>query len=274
MIKYFRGFGVYGSVFFVLAIFILPMVWVILCSFKPTYELLTVPPTLLPRRLTLEHYQNLFRQVPFARYYLNSLVVGISTACIASLAGGMAAYSIYRCRYRGRGFFYFLFLIAYVFPKTLLLIPLYVLLAKFKILDTPLSIIVAHVTLTAPFSVWILRTFFTSIPIEIEEAALIDGASRWQSLFRVFIPLSAPGVAAVGINSFLMSWSEYLFASVLVVSEQWKTLPVGISVFLQQYAIEWGIMMASSVLIAIPPIIGFALAGRYFVQGLTAGSIK
>jgi ABC-type glycerol-3-phosphate transport system permease component len=102
----------------------------------------------------------------------------------------------------------------------------------------------------------------------------VDGATRIQIIFRIFIPLAAPGVAAVGINAFLMSWSEYLFASTLVISDQFKTLPVGMAYFLQQYAIEWGIMMAGSVLIALPPIIGFAIAGKYFIQGLTAGSIK
>jgi ABC-type glycerol-3-phosphate transport system permease component len=134
--------------------------------------------------------------------------------------------------------------------------------------------VAAHVTLTAPFSVWILRAFFESVPREVEEAALVDGATRIQIIFRIFIPLAAPGVAAVGINAFLMSWSEYLFASTLVISDQFKTLPVGMAYFLQQYAIEWGIMMAGSVLIALPPIIGFAIAGKYFIQGLTAGSIK
>lgn len=250
------------------------MYWVLICSFKPTPELLSLSPTFIPRALTLQHYRDLFRQVNFLRYYANSLFVAAMTAITASLAGAMAAYSVYRCKYRGRNTLYSFFLVTYVFPKTLLLVPLYVVLAKLGIIDSPWAVIVSHVTITAPFSVWILKTFFQSIPPEIEEAALVDGANRIQTLVRVFVPLAAPGIAAVGINSFLMSWSEYLFASILIVSDKFKTLPVGMSVFLQQYAIEWGVMMAGSVLIGIPPVIGFAIAGRYFIQGLTAGSIK
>lgn len=269
-----KRFAAYLSVILVLAIFVGPMLWVFLCSFKSTQELLSIPPTFIPRRWTVMHYINLFKQIPFATYYKNSLFVAICTALVSTLAGAMAAYSVYRCRYRGREVVYWVFLFSYVFPKTLVLIPLYVVLAKLKILNSPLSVAIAHITITAPFSVWMLRTFFLSIPVEIEEAALVDGATRWQSLFRIFIPVSAPGIAAIALNSFLMSWSEYLFASVLVIKDEYKTLPVGVIVFLQQYAIDWGIMMAASVMIAIPPLIAFAIAGKYFVQGLTAGSIK
>lgn len=274
VIKFSQRIGAYLSVVVVLAFFITPMLWIFLCSFKPTQELLSIPPTFLPHQWTLNHYNNLFKQIPFARYYGNSLLVATLTAAVTTLAGAMAAYSVYRCRYRARNVLYWLFVFSYVFPKTLILIPLYIVLAKARILNSPFAVAVAHITLTAPFSVWMLRTFFLAIPLEIEEAALVDGATRWQSLFRIFIPLSAPGIAAIALNSFLMSWSEYLFASILVVKDEYKTLPVGIVVFLQQYAIDWGVMMAASVLIAIPPVIAFAVAGKYFIQGLTAGSIK
>jgi ABC-type glycerol-3-phosphate transport system permease component len=264
----------YLSVFAVISFFASPMYWVLICSFKPTPELLSLKPTFVPHSFTLEHYRRLFQQVDFLRYYYNSFLVASSTALITALAATFAAYSVYRCRYPGRRFMFRLFLVSYVFPKILVLIPLYILFARIGILDSPLALVAAHVTLTAPFSVWILRAFFESVPKEVEEAALVDGATRVQIIFRIFIPLAAPGVAAVGINAFLMSWSEYLFASTLVISDQFKTLPVGMSFFLQQYAIEWGIMMAGSVLIALPPIIGFAIAGKYFIQGLTAGSVK
>lgn len=269
-----KAMAKYLSVILVIGLFALPMYWVLVSSFKPTPELLSLRPTLVPHRFTLEHYRNLFRQVDFLGYYRNSLIVASITAFVTALAAAFAAYSVYRCRYPGRKVLFRLFLISYIFPKILLLIPLYIMFAKIGIIDSPLAIVAAHVTLTAPFSVWILRAFFESVPKEVEEAALVDGANRVQVVLRVFIPLAAPGVAAVGINAFLMSWSEYLFASVLVISDQYKTLPVGMSFFLQQYAIDWGIMMAGSVLIAIPPVIGFAIAGRYFIQGLTAGSIK
>jgi len=263
----------YFSVAVVLIIFVGPMVWVGINSLKPTSELLGTP-TFFPKKVTFEHYRHLFDRVAFLRYYRNSFLVGMITATVTALAGAFAAYSVFRCKYPGRHFLFRFFISSYVFPKVLVLVPLYIMFSKIGIIDTPLALVAAHVMLVAPFSVWILRAFFQSVPVEIEEAALIDGASKIQTVFKIFIPLAAPGIAAIWINAFLMSWSEYLFASTLVVSDSTKTLPVGMAYFLQEYAIEWGVMMAGSVLIAIPPIIGFAFAGKYFVQGLTAGGVK
>ncbi|MCD6189685.1 MAG: carbohydrate ABC transporter permease [Thermococcus sp.] len=263
----------YLSVAVVLTIFVGPMIWVGINSLKPTPELLGTP-SFLPKKVTFEHYKHLFNRIAFLRYYRNSFIVGVVTATVTAVAGAFAAYSIFRCKYPGRGFLYRFFISSYVFPKVLVLVPLYIMFSKIGIIDTPLALVAAHVMLIAPFSVWILRAFFQNVPVEIEEAALIDGAGRVQTIFKIFIPLAAPGIAAIWINAFLMSWSEYLFASTLVISDSTKTLPVGMAYFLQEYAIEWGIMMAGSVLIAIPPIIGFAFAGKYFVQGLTAGGIK
>lgn len=267
------SFFKYFSVVVVLIIFVGPMIWVGINSLKPTTELLGTP-TLFPKKVTFEHYRHLFDRVAFLRYYRNSFLVGMVTATVTALAGTFAAYSVFRCRYPGRRFLFRFFISSYVFPKVLVLVPLYIMFSKIGIIDTPLALVAAHVMLVSPFSVWILRAFFQNVPVEIEEAALIDGASKIQTVFKIFIPLAAPGIAAIWINAFLMSWSEYLFASTLVVSDSTKTLPVGMAYFLQEYAIEWGVMMAGSVLIAIPPIVGFAFAGKYFVQGLTAGGVK
>jgi len=266
--------GRYASVFLVLTVFILPMIWVFINSFKPTTEIMSSTLSFFPKNFTLIHYYNLFSQVNFGGYYFNSLLVALSTSIITVLLAAFAGYSVLRCQYPGRQRFFQLFLISYIFPKVLLLMPLYLVFSKINIIDNPIALIIIHVTLTAPFSVWLLRGYFDSIPKAIEEAAMIDGATRIQTLFKVFIPLAAPGLAAVAINAFLMSWSEYLFASVFIISDKFKTLPYGMSFFLQQYSIDWGIMLAGSVLIALPPIVGFAVAGRYFIQGLTAGSIK
>jgi len=269
-----RTFVKYLLVVMVLFVFIGPMIWVGLNSFKPVSELLATSPTFFPKHFTFEHYRDLFKRINFLGYYRNSFIVSVVTATITAIAGAFAAYSVYRCDYPGRGFLFRFFISSYVFPKVLILVPLYIMFSRMNIIDSPLALVLAHVMLTAPFSVWILRAFFEAVPKEIEEAALIDGANRVQTVFKIFIPLAAPGIAAIWINAFLMSWSEYLFASTLVITDANKTLPVGMAYFLQEYAIEWGTMMAGSVLIAIPPIIGFAIAGKYFVAGLTAGGIK
>ncbi len=266
--------GRYLSVAVVLAVVMLPMYWVVVGSFKTVPELTSPTPTFWPKTFTLEHYVRLFEQVPFARYFLNSILVALAATGITLVLASLAAYSVYRCRYRGRELLYRTFISIYIFPRVLLIIPLYVTFTRLGIIDTLLALIIVNVTIVAPFSVWMLRAFFVGVPLELEDAALVDGASRLQVLVRIFLPLSAPGLAALALNSFLMCWTEYLFAVIFLISDRNKTLPVGMAHFLQQYFIDWGLLMSSSVVIAIPPILLFGLAGRWFIKGLTAGAVK
>lgn len=251
-----------------------PILWIMFSSFKPTPELLGMPPSLLPREFTLIHYEELLFQTNFVVYFINSLIVAIASTAVVVVLTSLAGYSVFRCRYKGREIFLSALLMIYIFPRVLLLISLYPAFISVGLVDTLLSLVIVYVAVTAPLNVFIVRAFFTTVPIELEDSAFIDGASRLQTLFLVFIPLVAPGIGAVAINSFLMSYSEYLFASLLIISDVNKTLPVGISQFLQQYEINWGAIAAGSVLIIVPPILGFAAVGRYFVKGLTAGAIK
>lgn len=266
--------GKYLLVSIVLAIVIVPMSWVFISSLKSSPELMSSRLTILPKNLTFSHYPALFEQSSFGLYFLNSTYVALFSTLITVILSSLAAYSVYRCRYGARRIFARTFLSIYIFPKVLLLIPLYSVFVGIKVIDTLLSLVIINVTINAPFSVWILRTFFTSVPTELEDAALVDGATRLQVLFRIFFPIAAPGIGAVAINSFLMSWTEYLFASTFIISDQNKTLPYGMAYFLQRYDIDWGILTSGSVLIALPPLIGFALAGRYYIKGLAAGAIK
>ena len=266
--------GRYASVALVLAVVLLPMYWVVIGSFKTVPELTSPTPTFWPRTFTLEHYARLFDQIPFVHYFLNSVYVALAATAITLVLSSLAAYSVYRCRYRGREILFRTFISIYIFPRVLLIIPLYVTFTHLRIIDTLLALVIVNVTVVAPFSVWMLRAFFTGVPLELEDAAMVDGASRLQVLVRIFLPLSAPGLAALALNSFLMSWTEYLFAAIFIVSDHNKTLPVGMAQFLQQYFIDWGLLMSSSVIIAIPPILLFAIAGRWFISGLTAGAIK
>jgi len=264
----------YGFVILLSSVVFLPLYWIFINSFKTTPELTSPTPTLFPRTFTVEHYTNLFTRVNFLRYFFNSTYVAVISTFITIMLGSLAAYSIYRCRYRGRKLLFTLFLSIYVFPRVLLLIPLFVTFSKLEIVDTLLALIILNVTTTAPFSVWTLRAFFTSIPIDLEDAALVDGANRIQVLFKIFFPIAAPGIAALALNSFLLCWTEYLFASAFIMSNELKTIPVGMSLFLDQYFIDWGMLMSSSVIVALPPIILFAFVGRYYVKGLIAGAVK
>lgn len=264
----------YALVIGLVLVLISPILWIVISSLKPAPELLRARPTFIPENPTLANYVELLQVSRFPRYFLNSVIVSGLGAFVAVVLSTLGAYSVYRCRYRGRRLFFSLIIAIYIFPRILLLLTLYPLFQAVGIIDTSLSLIIAYVGLTAPLNVWIIRAFFVSVPIDLEDAAFVDGANRLQVLIRIFVPLSATGIAAIAISSFMMCWTEYLFASVLLISDVNKTLPIGMSQFLQQYNVDWELLTASAVLMTLPPILGFALAGRYFIRGMTAGAIK
>lgn len=264
----------YAFVILLCMIVFLPLYWILINSFKITPELTSPRPTLFPRSFTLEHYRNLFTQVNFMRYLGNSLWVAVASTVVTVILGALGGYSLFRCRYPGRKALSSNLLLVYVFPRILLVIPLFVIFARIGLIDTLTALIILNVTTNAPLSVWTLRAFFTAVPLELEDAALVDGANRLQVLFRVFFPVVAPGIGSLALSSFLLSWTEYLYASTFIMSTELKTIPVGMSLFLDQYFIDWGMLMASSVVVAIPPVILFAFIGRYYVKGLSAGAVK
>lgn len=268
-----RGFR-YAAVAVVLGIVLLPFLWIFLASFRPNSDLITSTPTLGLDNLTLANYQNLQQAAQYFTYLRNSAIVSIFSTVVSIALAMLAAYSVYRTRYPGRRLLYLALIVTYVFPGVVLLIPLYQLMGQAGLIDSLLSLVIVNVTFTAPFSVWLMRGFFGSIPAGIEEAASIDGAGRMRILLFIVLPLTAPGVAAAAIFSFVWSWTEYMFASAFIVDEANKTLPVGLGAFIAQYNIDWGILTAAAVATAVPVIVVFAFIGRYFVQGLTAGAEK
>jgi multiple sugar transport system permease protein len=268
-----QGFR-YAVVVVVLAIVILPFLWIFLASFRPNSELIQSSPSFGLDSLTLANYQNLQQAAQYFTYLTNSAIVSLTSTVVSITLAMLAAYSVYRTRYPGRRPLYLALIVTYVFPGVVLLIPLYQLMSKAGLINNLLSLIIVNVTFTAPFSVWLMRGFFGAIPAGIEEAAAIDGAGRMRILFSIVLPLTAPGIAAAAIFSFVWSWTEYLFASAFIVDEGKKTLPVGLGAFIQQYNVDWGILAAAAVATAVPVVIIFAFIGRYFVEGLTAGAEK
>ena len=268
-----QGFR-YAVVVVVLGIVIVPFLWVFLASFRPNSELIQQGIGINFDTLTLDNYRDLQQAAKYFTYLTNSTIVAVTSMVVSITLALLAAYSVYRTRYPGRRPLYLALIITYVFPGVVLLIPLYQLMGQVGLIDSLLSLVIVNVTFTAPFSVWLMRGFFGAIPAGIEEAAAIDGAGRMRILFSIVLPLTAPGVAAAAIFSFVWSWTEYMFASAFIVDEGKKTLPVGLGAFIQQYNIDWGILTAAAVATAIPVIVIFAFIGRYFVEGLTAGAEK
>jgi multiple sugar transport system permease protein len=264
----------YAVVVVVLGIVIVPFLWVFLASFRPNSELIQQGIGINLDTLTLDNYRNLQQAAKYFTYLTNSTIVAVTSMVVSITLALLAAYSVYRTRYPGRRPLYLALILTYVFPGVVLLIPLYQLMGKVGLINSLLSLVIVNVTFTAPFSVWLMRGFFGAIPAGIEEAAAIDGAGRMRILFSIVLPLTAPGIAAAAIFSFVWSWTEYMFASAFIVDEGKKTLPVGLGAFIQQYNIDWGILTAAAVATAIPVIVIFAFIGRYFVEGLTAGAEK
>jgi ABC-type glycerol-3-phosphate transport system permease component len=237
-------------------------------------DLFSSPPRLLPRTVTFSHYVNLFAQTNFARYFLNSAIVCVGTVGLSLALSLPAAYAITRYRFRGREAYAKFSLLVYMFPSVFLAIPLFVLLVRLKLGNTYLGLIATHTTFALPFSIWLLRSFFRAVPLELEEAAWIDGASRFRGFCQVVLPLAFTGIIATAIFTAILSWNDYLFALILMTSETMKTLPVGVALFIESSSIEWGIVMAAAVVITIPAVGVFVAMHRYVVQGVSVGAIK
>jgi len=264
------GSGLLGLAVLVL----LPFWWIATGSVKAPQEIIARTPTLVPHSFTLRHFEKLLGASDYPRYLGNSLVVGLCSAAITVVLSVLAAYGFYRLRFPGRDILFRAVLVAYAFPGILILIPLYGMMSGVGLIDTPGALVVVNVTFASPFAIWMMRSFFAAIPAELEEAALIDGASRLTILARIMVPLAAPGIASVAIFAFIASWTEYLFASVLILSDANRTLPVGFAGIIGQYQIDWGLLLAGATLATVPVVVLFGVVGRWFIAGLTAGAVK
>lgn len=253
---------------------LLPMWLVGSSSFKLPREIINRVPTYFPHSFTLQHYQKLLETSDFPIYFLNSVLVATISAFVTVVLATMAGYAFFRLEFRGRDMLYRIVMVAYAFPSIVILIPIYLMFAKVGLIDTRTALVIINVTFALPFSIWMMRTFFASLPRELEEAASIDGAGLLQTAYYVLIPLLSPGIASIAIFAFVSSWTEYLFASVLILSDAKRTIPVGLSGIIGQYQIDWGLLLAGASLSVVPVVIFFAFVGRWFVSGLTEGAVK
>ncbi len=259
----------------VLAVLVLgPVYWVTASSFKGREEILRTSPTPVPESGTFDNFRQLLTATDYGVYLSNSFIVAILTALFTAIVSFCGAYGLYRMNIPGSQKIAGLVLLAYMIPGTLLLVPLYQVFAQFQLINTLTALVIVNIAFTAPFCTWLLRGFFLSIPREIDEAAAVDGAGPVRTMFQVVLPLLAPGLATVAVYAFVYSWTEFVFASQLLVSDELKTLPIGLSAIMGQYTVNWGLLMAGTVLTMLPAIIPFLFVGRYFIGGLTAGAVK
>lgn len=255
---------------------VFPFAWMLSVSFKPASEVYA-PPTLFPINPTLDGYKTMLEDrgaFSFTTWILNSCIVSFFTTLFSLIIATLGAYGLSRFCFRGKKTLAYLILTTQVIPGSLLIIPLYVIMNNLNLYDNMVGLILAYTTFTVPFCTWMMKGYFDSISTSIDEAGMVDGASRFKVFARIVMPLATPGLVATGIFAFISGWNEYLFASVLLRSYDNWTLPVGIASFQGQYDTNWGSLMAGAVLIAIPVVLIFWLLQKHLVAGMTSGSIK
>jgi multiple sugar transport system permease protein len=253
----------------VLLFFLLPFLWMLLSSFKSALQIIELPPRLLFRP-TLQNYLTVFETQNFARYIWNSTLIAGGSTALGLLLGLPAAYSIARHRQRALAL---AILLARIVPGITFLIPLFILFRAMGLVDTYVSLILAHLLVGLPFIVWVMVPFFEAIPLSLEEAARVDGASVVQMFARVILPISGPGIVTGAILAFVFSWNNFMF-SVVLATNHTKTLPVAVYNFISYAQIDWGGLMAAAVVITLPVLVLALLTQRYIVRGLTAGAVK
>jgi ABC-type glycerol-3-phosphate transport system permease component len=251
-----------------------PLLWMASTAFKLSNEMFATPPTLWPHSFTLANVERLFAETRFLTYFFNSLKVSAATVALTLLVATPAAYGMTRFRFTGRETVAAAILFAYMFAPIMIIIPFYVMMRFLGLNNTHFGLVLAYSAFCLPFNLWLLRSFFQSIPVEIEEAAMVDGANRAQAAFYVIVPLALPGVLATGIFTFILAWNDYIFARVLIGADELKTLPVGIADLYNASVVDWGMIMAAGLLVIAPLVVVFLFIEKYMTAGWAEGGVK
>jgi len=251
-----------------------PFLWMALSSIKTLRELYTVPPVWFPEVPTLANYMKVLFASNIPRYFLNSAVISLGSTAIALALAIFASYGFARFRFRGKAGLQAFVLVGQLLPTAAIIVPLFITLRFLGLVNTYLGLILIYTIITLPLSVWMLTSYFRAIPVELEEAAIIDGAGRIGILFRITLPLSLPGLVAIIVYAFVTTWNEFIFALVFAQDYRVKTLPIGLAEFSTEFNTDWGAVMAASVIMTLPVVILFLAMQKLFVGGLTAGAVK
>jgi multiple sugar transport system permease protein len=253
-------------------VMLLPLLWMLATSVKPEADIVRFPPTLIPDRLTFEHYLDVWRRIPFARLYVNTIVFAGGVTLISLLLDSMTAYALARLQFRGRNVVFVAILVMLMLPFQVTLIPLYDLLVSLGWTNTLQGLIVPRAT--NAFGIFFLRQFLLSLPRDLEEAARIDGASEFQIYRRVIMPLAVPALLTLGLFHFMYNWNDLLWPLIINQDQARQTLPAGLALFMGQHVVEFGILMAASVLALIPVVLFFLVIQRRFVEGIATTGIR
>ncbi len=270
-----------GRVYLVLLLFFtaVPMVWMVLTSIKTQFAAMQYPPQWWPKEPTLANYRKLLDPTnstghDFLLYFRNSLWVSTATTVLGVVIAVPAAYAFSRFRFPGRTALFFSVLLRNMFPAVVFLMPLFLMMRWLGLVGSHASLILTYLTFGLPLSIWLLKGFYDNIPVQLEQAARIDGATRFQAFLLIVMPLSTPGIIATSIFSFIGAWNEFVYANVFLNRKDMLTLPVGIQRFFSEFSTDWPGLMAATFLMSVPVVVLFLVLQKFFVRALTEGAVK
>jgi multiple sugar transport system permease protein len=274
-----RGPGLARTIRIVLLVLVtglllFPFYWTLLTSLQPRGAIYKTHPSLFPEAFRWQSYLEIFQLRPFEVWLQNSFVIAAGTTVLSMVLAIPAAYSLARFAYRGKRPLGMIVLVTQMLPASLIVVPMYLAFLRYGLLESKLGVILAHASMTLPYTIWMLRGFFETVPMEILEAALVDGCSRIRAMLRISLPLAVPGIVGAGLYVFETSWNEYLFARTFISRGENMVVSVGISTFIGEYTVFWHQIMAAAVISALPAFIIFFVFQRFLVQGLGSGAVK
>jgi multiple sugar transport system permease protein len=268
------------GIFIAMFILVVPGAWVVLTAFRHNIEILARPAVWIPRQLTLDNFLGIFgllttqQGLPVSQYFINSLMISLTSTLVAVAIGMMGGYAFARYRFRGKATLFLGFMLSRTVPGVALSLPLFILWSRLGLIDTPIGLILVYLAVNIPFTIWLTDGFFRQIPVDLSEAAQIDGCTRWQAFWKVEFPLAKSGLASAAIFAFLTSWNEYALASQLTRTTASKTMPVGLMDFTAQFTVNWTGMSAMAVLIIVPALVLTFIVQKHLIAGLTFGGVK
>ncbi|MBP1994266.1 carbohydrate ABC transporter permease [Paenibacillus eucommiae] len=251
-----------------------PFYWLFITSLKPKLDILTTNIQYWPKHITFDNYIYLFETSNFALFFKNSIILSLATGFFGTSLAVLGGYAMARFKFKGHNLVIYGLLLTQLIPGVLVLVPTIIMYSKLGLTNTMGGLILFYTVGTIPFSLILMRSFFDRIPMDLEEAALIDGCNKMQSLFKIILPLMVPGVIATFIFAFIGAWNDLLGAVMFISSDSLKTIPVGLNMFIHNYDIDWGVMTAGGIAATVPSLIMFAVMQRFVVEGLTDGAVK
>lgn len=274
--KIIKKTGFYVVLILILGIMLFPFFIMLMTSLKSSKEAIATHPTILPHEWTFQHYIDIFNPTifPYLNYFKNSLIVSLIAASLSVILGILGAYALSKLKFKGRVTINASFYTVYMFSGILLVVPLFKIISGFGLYDTKMALIITMIVQTLPTAIFMLRSYFDTIPEELEEAAMIDGLSRLKIIFYIIIPLSISGIVSVLVYAFMIAWNDYLFASIFLSSSENFTLPIGLNTLFSTPDYVWGRMMAASLVTALPVVIMYALSENFIKGNLTEGGVK